>query len=57
MLITQRTSDGRTVVTLHKDWSPSRISQAYMPRPQNNLTSTDTYKLQSALLKRRKVLS
>jgi len=31
MLITERTSDGRTVVRLHKDWHPGRISAAYVP--------------------------
>lgn len=54
MLITERTSDGRTIVTLHKDWSPNRISQAYMPRPQQNITSGDAYRIQTALLKKGK---
>jgi hypothetical protein len=31
MLVTERTSDGRTVVRLHKDWHPGRISSAYVP--------------------------
>lgn len=31
MLITERTSDGRTIVRLHKDWHPGRIGAAYKP--------------------------
>jgi hypothetical protein len=31
VLITERTSDGRTVVRLHKDWNPSRLGLAWVP--------------------------
>jgi hypothetical protein len=31
MLITERTSDGRTVVRLHKDWHPGRLGLAWIP--------------------------
>ena len=31
MLVVERTSDGRTVVRLHKDWHPGRISLGYIP--------------------------
>jgi hypothetical protein len=31
MLITERTSDGRTIVRLHKDWHPGRIGAAHKP--------------------------
>lgn len=53
MLITERTSDGRTVVRLHKDWNPSRIGKAYMPPPQNNLRSIYAEMLQTGLLNER----
>lgn len=35
MLVTERTSDGRTIVRLHKDWHPGRISLAYIPPMKN----------------------
>lgn len=35
MLITERTSDGRTVVRLHKDWPPGRLGLAWIP-PQKH---------------------
>jgi hypothetical protein len=50
MLITERTSDGRTVVRLHKDWNPSRIGKAYTPPPQNNMESRYAEMLQVGLL-------
>lgn len=53
MLITERTSDGRTVVRLHKDWNPSRIGKAYTPPPQNNLQSLYAEMLQTGLLNER----
>ena len=51
MLITERTSDGRTIVRLHKDWHPGRISVAYVPPMQRNEMSKTAYRLQTALLK------
>lgn len=53
MLITERTSDGRTVVRLHKDWHPGRIGQAWTPPRKNYETSFDSVRLQTALLKGR----
>ena len=50
MLIVEHMSNGRTVVRLHKDWHPGRISRAWMPPPQNNITGGDNYALQTALL-------
>lgn len=35
MLVTERTSDGRTVVRLHKDWNPSRINKHLIIRKSN----------------------
>lgn len=51
MLITERTSDGRTIVRLHKDWHPNRIGRAYIPKQPNHVASRDAYIIQSALLK------
>jgi len=51
MLITERTSDGRTVVRLHKDWHPSRIGKAYVPPTKNYVTTHDAQRLQAALLR------
>jgi hypothetical protein len=50
MLITERTSDGRTIVRLHKDWHPDRISKSYTPpRPRFHL-SKDEWDIQTGLL-------
>ena len=54
MLVTERTSNGQVVVTLHRDWSVDRISTAYIPRAQTNIPSRDSYKLQTALLRSKK---
>ena len=51
MLVTERTSDGRTVVRLHKDWHPGRIGSAYTPPRKNYETSLDASRLQAALLR------
>ena len=50
MLITERTSDGRTIVRLHKDWHPGRISAGYLP-PQRNYMEAEEDFFQYALLK------
>ena len=54
MLITERTSDGRTIVRLHKDWHPSRIGKGYVPKLPNYVQSFDAIRLQSALLRKSK---
>jgi hypothetical protein len=51
MLVTERTSDGRTVVRLHKDWHPGRIGSAYTPPRKNYEASLDASRLQAALLR------
>jgi hypothetical protein len=51
MLITERTSDGRTVVRLHKDWHPGRISLGYIPPPKNYEQSQLEVVLQTQYLK------
>lgn len=57
MLVTERTSDGRTIVRLHKDWHPGRISLGYIPPMKNYEQSNLELILQSQYLqalKRRK---
>jgi len=35
MLIIEKTSNGRTIVTVKRDWHPGRISLAYVPRARS----------------------
>ena len=51
MLRIETTSNGRTVVRLQKDWTPSRIGRAYAPRPQMYDHTRDLTRLQTVLLK------
>jgi len=51
MLRLETTSNGRTIVRLHKDWNPTRIGRAYAPRPQMYDHQRDLTRLQTALLK------
>lgn len=53
MLMTERTSDGRTIVRLHKDWHPGRISSGWTPPQRNYMTSDEDYHTQHTLLKNR----
>jgi hypothetical protein len=50
MLIVEKTSNGRTIVRLHKDWHPSRISKSYVPPIKDYMTDS-SIRIQSALLK------
>lgn len=50
MLITERTSDGRTIVRLHKDWHPGRMGIAHISKPRNYVDNADARHLQRALL-------
>jgi len=52
MLMTERTSDGRTIVRLHKDWHPGRISAGWTPPQRNYMTTDEDYHTQHTLLKR-----
>jgi len=52
MLITERTSDGRTIVRLHKDWHPGRISSGWLPPQRNYMRTEEDYFTQHSLLKR-----
>jgi hypothetical protein len=52
MLITERTSDGRTVVRLHKDWHPARLGSNYQPRPRNYMDDNyEALHIQDVLLR------
>jgi len=52
MLITERTSDGRTIVRLHKDWHPDRISKSYTPPRPRYPISKDAWNIQTAFLRK-----
>lgn len=52
MLMTERTSDGRTIVRLHRDWHPGRISAGYVAPYRNYMTTDEDIQTQRALLKR-----
>lgn len=46
MLVVERNSDGRTIVRLHKDWHPGRISCDYKAYAPQKL-SVDAEKIQA----------
>jgi hypothetical protein len=50
MLIVEKTSNGRTMVRLHKDWHPNRISKGYQP-PLKNYMTDSSIRLQTGLFK------
>lgn len=50
MLVTEYTTDGRTIVRFRKDWNPTRISKGYVAPLKNYVVSEDACKLQRALL-------
>lgn len=50
MLIIERTSNGKTMVVMKRDWHPNRIGKAYQRPMQNNLQSKDAWNIQTALL-------
>ena len=49
MLIVEKTSNGRTIVRLHKDWHPNRISKGYQP-PMRDYMTDSSIRIQTALL-------
>ena len=51
MLIIERNSNGRTMVTLKKDWWPGRISSGWTPPQRNYMTTEEDYHTQYSLLK------
>ena len=50
MLILERTSNGRTIVTIKRDWHPGRLGLAFVPKVRS--MDTNEIKWQSALLKK-----
>jgi len=50
MLVTEYTTDGRTIVRFRKDWNPSRISKGYVAPLKNYVTSRDAERIQAGLL-------
>ena len=50
MLVIEYRENGKNIVKIRKDWSPSRIGRAYTPPIKNNVESKDAYKIQSAFI-------
>ena len=49
MLIVEKISNGRTIVRLHKDWHPNRISKGYQT-PLKNYMTDSSIRIQTGLL-------
>lgn len=52
MLIVEHTANGRTMVTLKKDWHPGRIGSGYTPPRKNYVSGDSMERVQRALLKK-----
>lgn len=52
MLVIERTSNGKTIVTFKRDWHIGRISKAYQRPLQNHVQSKDAWNIQTALLRK-----
>jgi hypothetical protein len=52
MLIVEKTSNGKSIVVIKKDWHPNRIGKAYQRPLQNNMQSKDSWNIQTALLRK-----
>ena len=52
MLIVEHTANGRTMVTLKKDWHPGRMGSQYTPPRKNYVTGGSMERVQRALLKK-----
>lgn len=50
MLVIEHQSNGTRIVKMRKDWHPSMMSKAYMPRQKNYVNGTNMERLQRALL-------
>lgn len=50
MLIIEQTSNGRTIVTLKKDWHPGRMGSQYTPPRKNYVDGSHMERVQRALL-------
>ena len=49
MLIVEHTANGRTIITVKRDWHPGRISLAYVPKVRQ--MDTNEIRWQAALLR------
>ncbi len=52
MLIVEHCSNGQRIVKFKKDWHPSMMCKAYMPRQKNYVDSRSMERLQTALLRK-----
>ena len=52
MLIVEHTANGRTMVTLKKDWHPGRMGSQYTPPRKNYVDGYSMERVQRALLKK-----
>jgi hypothetical protein len=52
MLVIETTSNGRTMVTLKKDWHPGRMGSQYKPPLRNYVEGASAERVQRALLKK-----
>jgi hypothetical protein len=50
MLVIEYKQNGRNIVKIRKDWSPSRIGKAYTPPVQNHVQEKDAHKIQTAYI-------
>lgn len=50
MLVIEKISNGKTIVTFKRDWHVGRIGRAYQRPLQNHVQSKDAWNIQSALL-------
>ena len=50
MLVIEHQSNGQRIVKMRKDWHPSMMSKAYMPRQKNSVEGMNMERLQRALL-------
>jgi hypothetical protein len=50
MLIIEYTSNGRNIVKFRKDWTPARISRAYVPPLRTYQFDRDELRVQKAFI-------
>lgn len=54
MLVIEHQSNGQRIVKIKRDWHPSMMGKAYIPRPKNYVDNLPMQRLQTALLKKGK---
>jgi hypothetical protein len=52
MLVIERTSNGKTIVTFKRDWHIGRIGKAYQRPLPNHVQSKDAWNIQTAFLRK-----